>query len=480
MGFAAMKMTEGNEARAARMGLKPAPTLAGYFFAYKDCVENLTANLERTGRGEPPRFRQMLLETLNACNLRCPMCYTNAEGKDGKVKNEFLEWKRAVEAGRLAGVEAIAVAGCGEPLMDPDFWRLAELVRGNGIKLLVFTNGTFVTPDMARKLKANCDTVVTKLFAIDPKVHDVLVGVKGEHIKTTNSLIYLLEAGFEAPHLAVDAVLTKQNKGELGYMLRLCRGLNVIPYFERLSKIGKAKNLNGNMVLAQEEADAVFEELRNIDEREFGLTWVLTPQMPALAHAETDKRMVSLHMDVYGNVQPGLATGRIMGNIRNTEGGMAEIIRNAPAWHAYYNEVAKEAGLGLAGARRLEKIKEMRKIAFDAAMVMTSGGRDVHEHKAPDVNGGFKIMDFKFWTTEMEGAVALDGKCAAILRTVHEPVGESGVRFHLKLFKVMPDGRTLLVREAARLNDFRGRGIAEVGQNGIAVDFFGERLLVGG
>jgi MoaA/NifB/PqqE/SkfB family radical SAM enzyme len=468
MAIAATKAFEGNEARAARLGLVPAPTLHGNFFTRQQCLDNLAENIRLTGEGKPPRFLQMWLETKDECNLKCPMCFTAANGAGGRAKNEFLEWERAINAGKAAGAGIVGIAGCGEPLLDPAFPALAKFVKGNGLDLVLFTNGTQLTKENIALLRENCATIVTKLFALEPAAHDVLVGVKGEYVRTRRALADLLEAGFRAPNLAIDVVVAKQNRGELANLLRMCRMLGVIPYFERMAIEGKAKKLNGNIVLAQEEADAAFEELRQVDEKEFGITWALTPDMPVLAHAETDKRMVAFLQDAFGNLRSGDTLDKVMGNIRNTEGGIGEILGNAVAWDAYYREVAQEAGLENA------QVAAMKEVAIKAALGMADGKpRDL-----PALNGGFTLTDYRFWTTEITGAVAKEGNYAVLLRLVHEPVGEACVNFHLKLFKVMPDGQTELVRHNIRLNDFEAKAIAGVGKEGVEVDFFGERVVV--
>lgn len=467
------KPFEGNLERAARMGLKAAPVLHGNFFTRKDCLENLAENIERTGRGEKPRFLQMWLETKDECNLKCPMCFTAANGAGGRAKNEFLEWARAVEAGKAAGAGVVGIAGCGEPLMDPAFPQLARHVKGNGLDLVLFTNGTQLTRENIALLRENCATIVTKLFALEPAAHDALVGVKGEYVRTRRALADLLDAGFKAPNLAIDVVVAKQNRGELAALFRMCRMLGVIPYFERMAIEGKAKKLNGSMVLAQEEADAAFEELRGIDEREFGYTWALTKEMPVLAHAETDKRMFAFLQDAFGNIHPGDTLDRVMGNIRNIDGGINGILGNTAAWNAFYREVAGEVGLEASDAAKVEK---MKKIAMGAALGMANGKANMRDE--PRLNGGFKATDYNFWTTEITGAVAKGGDYAVLLRIVHEPVGESCVNFHLKLFRVAPDGQAELLAHAIRLNDFEEKRIAAVDGKGIAVDFFGERLMV--
>jgi hypothetical protein len=281
-----------------------------------------------------------------------------------------------VDVAKQAGTEVVAVAGRGEPLMDPNFWRLGEMVREHGLEFLVFTNGTLVTPETAKRLKETCTTVITKLFAMEPKAHDALVGIKGEFRKTRQALVHLLEAGMRGPNLAVDLVITKQNEKDLVNILRMCRMLGVIPYFERFAPIGRGEKLNGNVVFTPQEVTAVFTKLREIDETEFGITWGITDDMPALAHAETDKRMVAVHVDVFGDVQPGLETGRVMGNIRDTEGGLAGIFADAKPWGEFFKETAEEVGLERIGHGAAGK-EGYREILAD---VVHDAGRLCREH----------------------------------------------------------------------------------------------------
>jgi MoaA/NifB/PqqE/SkfB family radical SAM enzyme len=233
--------------------------------------------------------------------------------------------------------------------MDPNLWRLGDFVRENGMDFLVFTNGTMVTPEAARRLKETCTTVITKMFALDAGAHDLLVGVKGEYVKTRRALVELLGAGLRAPNLGIDLVITRQNRDDLENLLRVCRMLGVVPYFERLARTGRGKGLNGNIVLPDGEVDEVFRRLRKVDEAEFGLTWGVVPGMAALANAETDKRMVAVHVDVFGNVQPGLETGHIIGNFRDNGEGIEGVLNDCRAWAAYYRAVAADVGLEAGG-----------------------------------------------------------------------------------------------------------------------------------
>ncbi len=338
---------ETNAQRAQATGLRQAPTLKGYFFTREVCVENLVGNGKRTQAGNPPRFRMLFLETKDACNFRCPHCFEDAKFfgcgiggvPDNCAANTRGEWKAAVRAGKGAGIETVAVAGRGEPLLDANLWKLAEFVRGQGLNFVLFTNGALVDKGAAKRLADVCTTVITKLYALEPAAHDALVGVKGAYGRTRAGLANLLDAGMRAPNLGIDVVIARQNVCETAMLLRMCRMFGIVPYFERLAKIGRGARLNGNIALAEGHADEVFLMLRGIDEKEFGLTWGFEPGMPALACAEFDKRMVAFHLDVFGNVMPGVATGQIIGNVRNVPGGIAHILEDGRRWGQYYREL---------------------------------------------------------------------------------------------------------------------------------------------
>jgi MoaA/NifB/PqqE/SkfB family radical SAM enzyme len=259
--------------------------------------------------------------------------------------NRIAEWKGAILAGKEAGIETVAVAGRGEPLLDANLWELAQFVRGEGLQFVLFTNGTLVNKEIAKWLAGVCTTVITKLYALEPQAHDTLVGVRGAWKNAREGLMNLLDAGMRGPNLGIDVIIAKPNETELPTLLRFARMLGIVPYFERLAPIGRGAKLNGNFVIQEGRVDEIFATLRGIDEQEFGLTWGFAQGMPALAYAETDKRMAAFHLDVFGNVQPGLESGRIMGNVRLAPGGIVEILENGRKWGQYYVPLAREAGI---------------------------------------------------------------------------------------------------------------------------------------
>ncbi len=112
------------------------------------------------------------------CNLRCTHCYQDAQKA---LPNELDtdEAKRLVEDLAEAGVVIIAFSG-GEPLMRKDFFEVAEHARKNGIYVALATNGTLITPEMARKIRdSGIDYVEISVDGKDAESHDSMRGMPG-------------------------------------------------------------------------------------------------------------------------------------------------------------------------------------------------------------------------------------------------------------------------------------------------------------
>lgn len=86
------------------------------------------------------------------CNLRCVHCYSHSHDLDygGELNHE----QAVAMLDDLAdfGVPVMLFSG-GEPLMCPDIFELIQHARDKGMRAVLSTNGTLITPDVAEKLK---------------------------------------------------------------------------------------------------------------------------------------------------------------------------------------------------------------------------------------------------------------------------------------------------------------------------------------
>ena len=94
-------------------------------------------------RGRPfPRSVQ--IEASSNCNLRCPSCSLSYEQNAGRHMS-VAEFTSILD--RLpAKPDAISLNGIGEPLINPHFLELVDILAQRGIECSFFTNGTLLVP----------------------------------------------------------------------------------------------------------------------------------------------------------------------------------------------------------------------------------------------------------------------------------------------------------------------------------------------
>lgn len=86
------------------------------------------------------------------CNLKCRHCYMSSDAK--KYQNELTtaEAKQFIDDLADFNVPVLLFSG-GEPLIRPDFFELADYAAKKGVRPTLSTNGTLITPEVARKIK---------------------------------------------------------------------------------------------------------------------------------------------------------------------------------------------------------------------------------------------------------------------------------------------------------------------------------------
>ena len=86
------------------------------------------------------------------CNLHCIHCYSDSENRDylGELTTE--EAKALIED--LAEFKSpVLLFSGGEPLLRQDLFELGRFAVERGIRAVISTNGTLITPEVARRIK---------------------------------------------------------------------------------------------------------------------------------------------------------------------------------------------------------------------------------------------------------------------------------------------------------------------------------------
>ncbi|QGT99055.1 Radical SAM heme biosynthesis protein AhbD, Fe-coproporphyrin III decarboxylase [Candidatus Syntrophocurvum alkaliphilum] len=109
--------------------------------------------------------------TTNQCNMYCDHCYRDA----GDRLSEELstdEAKKLILEIKKAGFKLLIFSG-GESLMRPDIYELASFATQNGLRVVLGTNGTLITYEVATKMKAaGFMAVGVSLDSLDAKQND--------------------------------------------------------------------------------------------------------------------------------------------------------------------------------------------------------------------------------------------------------------------------------------------------------------------
>ncbi len=112
------------------------------------------------------------------CNLKCVHCY--AQSRDIQYKGELTtqEGKALIDDLADFGALVILFSG-GEPLMREDIFELTSYARKKGLRAVISTNGTLITPEVARRLREIKLSYVGISLDGMREVNDKFRGVKG-------------------------------------------------------------------------------------------------------------------------------------------------------------------------------------------------------------------------------------------------------------------------------------------------------------
>ncbi len=151
------------------------------------------------------------IELTLRCNLGCIHCGSAA----GKGRRELLDLAAFVPLFRdlyLLGGERIVLLG-GEPLLHPDWDSVTLMAAGFDLEVALITNGTLVTPAMARKMAGLPLTHVgVSIDGAEDRTHDRIRGVPGARRKAWDAVRRLQDVGMP---VTVITTLNQLNIGEL-------------------------------------------------------------------------------------------------------------------------------------------------------------------------------------------------------------------------------------------------------------------------
>ena len=157
------------------------------------------------------------------CNLSCTHCYSKS-GPGRTTEGELTTAEALIVIDDLVdlGVPLILFTG-GEPLLREDIWELARYAGNRGLKMALSTNGTLITPEIARRIKdCGIEYAGISLDGAQAGTHDRFRNSPGAFKKTIAAFTACKEARLRC---GVRLTLTKENCQELGDLVDLAVSL---------------------------------------------------------------------------------------------------------------------------------------------------------------------------------------------------------------------------------------------------------------
>ena len=163
------------------------------------------------------------LDVTYRCNNNCLHCWLRIPPDTEEKTEELssLEIRRIVDEAKAMGCRRWSISG-GEPMLRPDFAEIFDCITSNCNSYSINTNGTLITPKIARLLKRKGLKMVV-LYGATAKVHDRITRNTGSFEATMRGFAYLKEAG---AGFMVQLIPMKNNYHQFEDMVKLAESLS--------------------------------------------------------------------------------------------------------------------------------------------------------------------------------------------------------------------------------------------------------------
>jgi AdoMet-dependent heme synthase len=156
----------------------------------------------------PSTLRMVAWEITRSCNLACVHC--RASALCGPYPGELGTEKCLRLLDEIAAVaKPVIILTGGEPLLRKDIYEVAAYGDSLGLRMVLATNGTFVTDAVAEKLIASgIRRVSVSIDGPDPASHDAFRGVPGAFTEALAGIEAMRRTGLE---FQINTTITQKN-----------------------------------------------------------------------------------------------------------------------------------------------------------------------------------------------------------------------------------------------------------------------------
>lgn len=179
---------------------------------------NMEQNIEPSFK--PPRL--IAWELTAGCNLSCKHCRGSSTSQIPEGELDTKEAKHFIDEIVEMGNPILILSG-GEPLVRGDVYELAHYGTEKGLRVVLATNGTLVTEEVAKQLlEAGIKRVSVSLDGATASSHDDFRCVPGAFEGSMRGIEALKKAGIE---FQINTTVTKRNVDEIPHILRMAEDI---------------------------------------------------------------------------------------------------------------------------------------------------------------------------------------------------------------------------------------------------------------
>jgi radical SAM protein with 4Fe4S-binding SPASM domain len=179
-------------------------------------VKKIRSGEARLWPSRRPALTRLDIELTERCNNDCVHCSVNRPAGDREAREREWgaeSWKKLLDEAAALGCLVVRLTG-GEPLLRDDFEEIYIHARRLGLRVMIFTNATLVTPGLARLLEdmPPLEAVEVSVYGMKKETYEAVTRAPGSFDAFRRGLGLLRENG--VPFIVKGAVLPA-TRGEM-------------------------------------------------------------------------------------------------------------------------------------------------------------------------------------------------------------------------------------------------------------------------
>ena len=197
-----------------------------------------------------PELRLIAWEVTRACNLACKHCRAEANPEPFPGELTTHEAKELIDSFPRTGSPIIIFTG-GEPLLRSDVFELSAYAKGKGLRCVMATNGTLLTPDVVTQMTdSGIERVSISIDGPEAQSHNLFRGVSGAFEASMQGIEALKQGGLE---FQINTTVTRNNLNQFRDIFDLAQRIGAVAWhIFLLVPTGRGDQIREEVISAEE------------------------------------------------------------------------------------------------------------------------------------------------------------------------------------------------------------------------------------